>query len=181
MGNRGTLSRWWMALPAGLIKSQKGTSQAIRRVKQGAKSSHPLCQSTLTLTRPFFFFFFKAACQNNIFLSENLCCEALTYRLIPIQAESAWFWGYTSDLIQTTYPCRGLEWLKLHDIPSWLGIPVSYGEFGTQFNLPANLASAADNGKHPVSVSDHPPEPSSLVLNKCTMRSRLRLDFILNV
>lgn len=78
-----------MALPTGLIKSQKGTSQAVGRVKQGAETSHPLCLSTLTLTQPFFLT--KATRQNNIFLREKLCFQALTYRLIPIQAESAWF------------------------------------------------------------------------------------------
>lgn len=78
-----------MAVPTGLIKSQEGTSQAVRGVKQSAKYSHPLCLSTLTLTQPFFFL--KAACQNNIFHPEKLCFQALTYRLIPIQAVSEWF------------------------------------------------------------------------------------------
>lgn len=79
-----------MALPTGLIKSQKGTSQAVRGVKQGAKSPHPFCLSTLTLIQPFFFFFFaEAARQNNISPCEKLRFQAVTYRLIPIQAESA--------------------------------------------------------------------------------------------
>lgn len=80
-----------MALPTGLIKSQKGTSQAVRGVKQGAKSPHPFCLSTLTLIQPFFFFFFfaEAARQNNISPHEKLRFQAVTYRLIPIQAESA--------------------------------------------------------------------------------------------
>ncbi len=74
-----------MALPTGLIKSQKGTSQAVRGVKQGAKSSHPLYFDTYTAL------FFKAACQNNISPGEKLRFQALTHRLIPIQAESARF------------------------------------------------------------------------------------------
>lgn len=77
-----------MALPTGLIKSQKGTSQAVRGVKQGAKSPHPFCLSTLTL-KTASFFFAEAARQNNISPREKLRFQAVTYRLIPIQAESA--------------------------------------------------------------------------------------------
>ena len=79
-----------MALPTGLIKSQKGTSQVVPRVKQGAKSSNPLSFSVYFDTY-IALFFTKAARQNNIFLSEKLRFQALTYRLIPIQAESPWF------------------------------------------------------------------------------------------
>lgn len=77
-----------MVLPTGLIKSQKGTSQAVRRVKQSAKSSHPLCLSTLTLI---WSFSSKGACQNNASHNEKLRSQALTSRLIPIQVESACF------------------------------------------------------------------------------------------
>lgn len=77
-----------MALPTGLIKSQKGTSQAVRTVKQGARSSHPLCLSALTLKA---LFIPKVHVKIIYFVVEKWRFQALTCRLIPIQDESGWF------------------------------------------------------------------------------------------
>lgn len=74
-----------MALPTGLIKSHKGTSQAVGGVKHAAKPS--LCLSALTLIQPPVFF--PRLLVKIIFpFCERLRFQALTYRLIPIQAES---------------------------------------------------------------------------------------------
>lgn len=95
-----------MALPAGLIKSQKGTSQAFPRVKQGAEYPPPSLLSVYFDTSTAIFS--KAACQNNISHPEKSRFLALTHKLIPIPAESQWLWGYKSYLIQTTWHRGGL-------------------------------------------------------------------------
>lgn len=159
MRNRGVLSRWWMALPTGLIKSQKGTSPAVRGVKQGAKYSwqHP---PTVYLLWHFYSLFFQSCMSNYYFSSWKIVLSGFDIRANP---NSTWITAVLrirvascSDNLAPRGPCN--DW-------NYLTYPVGCGYQCLQDNLRPSLIFqwitkiailGASDSWSPVQVNIHP-------------------------